>query len=492
MWRSLTFRIWLPFTLSVFIIAAIVAFLRIQSQTDLLLSNNQARIENVAKTVALGVELNFTTGDETKSLEGIQKSIDWAGSSNEVDYIAIRSSEDYVNDPLFIERRFSEIETNPIEDQKNFSIGEAEFKSDIFRGKIIVASKNDRITDQIWEGNVQIFIVLASVFAVLSIAFYVLANMISSPLKDLKNKTEGLKNNEYGKVEVSSNSSIKEVESLANSIDELSDSLQKEKENNEMLLDNLERSLNKEKHIGELKSHFVSMASHQFRTPLAIIQSNSELLAMIVNNGKAESQKEKLIKTSTRIGKEISRMTQLMDDVLILGKIGSGHLQAEPKELDLVELVSEIQTHTSSIQPDGRQLEMEIEGNAVKALLDEKLVQHVIENLVSNAFKYSKEKNPKLKLTFRQKTISISVEDNGIGIPENEIDNLFQPFHRAYNVEDISGTGLGLAIAKEYTDLNGGHIRVESKENEGAKFTVTFPLSVENRKEKMQEQMEAS
>ena len=116
----------------------------------------------------------------------------------------------------------------------------------------------------------------------------------------------------------------------------------------------------------------------------------------------------------------------------------------------------------------------------------------MIENLVSNAFKYSKEKNPKLKLTFRQKTISISVEDNGIGIPENEINSLFQPFHRGDNVADISGTGLGLAIAKEYTELNGGNIQVESKENEGTKFTVTFPLSVENRKEKMQEQMEAS
>ena len=492
MWRSLTFRIWLPFTLSVFIIAAIVAFLRIQSQTDFLLSNNQARIENVAKTVALGVELNFTTGDETKSLEGIQKAIDWAESSNEVDYIAIKSSEDYVNDPLFIERHFSDIETNPIEDQENFSIGEAEFKSDIFRGKIIVASKSDRITDQIWEGNVQIFIIISSVVAVLSIAFYVLANMISSPLKDLKNKTEGLKNKEYGKAEVSSNYSIKEVESLANSIDELSESLQKEKENNEMLLANLERSLNTEKHIGELKSHFVSMASHQFRTPLAIIQSNSELLAMIVNNGKADSQQEKLIKTSDRIGKEISRMTQLMDDVLILGKIGSGHLRAEPKELDLVELITEIKAHTSSIQPDGRKLDMEILGDSVKVRLDEKLIQHVIENLVSNAFKYSTCKNPKLKLKFRKKTISISVEDNGVGIPKNEIDNLFQPFHRADNVADISGTGLGLAIAKEYTELNGGDIQVESKENEGSKFTITFPLSVENRKEKMQEQMGAS
>ena len=488
MWRSLTFRIWLPFTLSVFIIGSIVAFLRIQSQTDLLLSNNQARIENVAKTVALGVELNFTTGDETKSLEGIQKSIDWAGSSNAVDYIAIRSSEDYVNDPLFIERHFSEIETNPIEDQKNFAIGEAEFKSDIFQGKIIVASKNDRITDQIWEGNVKIFIIIGSVFSALSIAFYVLASMISSPLKDLKNKTEGLKNKEYGKVEVSSNYSIKEVESLANSIDELSESLQREKENNEMLLDNLERSLNTEKHIGELKSHFVSMASHQFRTPLAIIQSNSELLAMIVNNGKADSQQEKLIKSSDRIGKEISRMTQLMDDVLILGKIGSGHLQAEPKELDLVELITDIKAHSSSIQPDGRKLDMEILGDSVKVRLDEKLIQHVIENLVSNAFKYSTCKNPKLILTYKQKTVSILVEDDGLGIPENEIENLFQPFHRADNVADIPGTGLGLAIAKEYTELNGGNIQVESKENTGTKFIVTFPLSVEKQKEKMQEQ----
>ena len=152
--------------------------------------------------------------------------------------------------------------------------------------------------------------------------------------------------------------------------------------------------------------------------------------------------------------------------------------EADPKELNLVVLVTEIQTHTSSIQPDGRRLKLEVTGKPVLALLDEKLVQHVIENLVSNAFKYSKDKNPKLTLVFKQKTVSISVEDKGIGIPKNELDKLFQPFHRADNVADIPGTGLGLVIAKEYTELNGGNIQVESKVNEGTKFVVTFPIGL--------------
>ena len=238
----------------------------------------------------------------------------------------------------------------------------------------------------------------------------------------------------------------------------------------------LQNSLQKEKELGELKSHFVAMASHQFRTPLAIIQSNSELLSMIIKKDSGESLKEKLSKSSGRITSEISRMTQLMDDVLILGKIGAGHLESDPKELNLAELITEIETHTNSIQQDDRKLDLEIQGNPVTVLLDEKLVQHVIENLVSNAFKYSKDKNPKLTLGFKQKTVSISVEDKGIGIPKNELDKLFQPFHRADNVADIPGTGLGLVIAKEYTELNGGNIQVESKVNEGTKFVVTFPI----------------
>jgi signal transduction histidine kinase len=172
-------------------------------------------------------------------------------------------------------------------------------------------------------------------------------------------------------------------------------------------------------------------------------------------------------------------MTQLMDDVLILGKIGAGHLEPELREVDLFELLKDIQSHTNAIQADGRSLDMEVKGKKIIALLDEQLIQHVVENLVSNAFKYSEKENPKVSLSFNKKSVTISVEDNGVGIPEVDKEKLFQPFHRADNVADIQGTGLGLVIAKEYTELNGGHIEVESKQNVGTKILVTFPIRQE-------------
>jgi PAS domain S-box-containing protein len=244
----------------------------------------------------------------------------------------------------------------------------------------------------------------------------------------------------------------------------------------------LQTSLIKEKELGELKSHFVAMASHQFRTPLAIIQSNSELLNMIITKESESSLKGKLVRSSERITGEISRMTQLMDDVLILGKIGAGHLEAELREVHLVELLKDIQSRTNETQRDGRSLDLEVTGKMAIVHLDEQLIQHVVENLVSNAFKYSEKENPKVGLNFNKNSVTISVEDKGLGIPEGEREKLFQPFHRADNVANIQGTGLGLVIAKEYTELNGGHIEVESQENVGTKVLVTLPIRQQNNK----------
>jgi signal transduction histidine kinase len=125
-------------------------------------------------------------------------------------------------------------------------------------------------------------------------------------------------------------------------------------------------------------------------------------------------------------------------------------------------------------------LDLEVTGKMAIVHLDEQLIQHVVENLVSNAFKYSEEENPKVYLNFNLKSVIISVEDKGVGIPEIEIEKLFQPFYRADNVTDIQGTGLGLVIAKEYTELNGGNIDVESIENEGTKVSISFPIRVKN------------
>lgn len=237
----------------------------------------------------------------------------------------------------------------------------------------------------------------------------------------------------------------------------------------------LSESLDKEKELGELKSHFVAMASHQFRTPLAIIQSNSELLTMIIQQSEDDKLKSKLQKSSHRITGEISRMTQLMDDVLILGKLGAGHLEADRKPTNLLEIINEIQAQNNAIQSDGRILEKEIIGTAVELMIDEQLIRHVVENLISNAFKYSSTGNPSIVVNFKPEETKVVISDKGIGIAQQDLQKLFQPFYRGENVTDIQGTGLGLVIAKQYVELNGGSINIESEINEGTSVTLVLP-----------------
>ena len=168
-------------------------------------------------------------------------------------------------------------------------------------------------------------------------------------------------------------------------------------------------------------------------------------------------------------------MTGLMDDVLILGKITSGYIQYNPQEVDLIEFLKPLIKQFNSIQKDGRSLNFEIKGIPSKIFLDSKLLSHALENLISNAFKYSvKRKNPKLQLVFKPQELSIIVQDYGLGIPSEEIENLFQPFFRAENVTEIRGTGLGLSIAKEYIEINKGEIEAKSTLREGSCFEIKF------------------
>ena len=238
----------------------------------------------------------------------------------------------------------------------------------------------------------------------------------------------------------------------------------------------LDAALQKEKQLGEMKTHFVSVASHQFRTPLAIIQSNSELLNMISANSDPET-KEKMERSTLRIVREIERMTELMDDVLILGKVASGKMTILKTKVNLIELCYDIAQQFNDIRSDNRELEVTIVGQEKLALVDSKMIRHAITNLINNAFKYSQEKNPKLALIFHNNTAVISVQDDGVGIPKSDQEHLFQPFYRAKNVVEFSGTGLGLAITKNYVELNDGTINFESEENKGSRFAITFNLS---------------
>ncbi len=238
----------------------------------------------------------------------------------------------------------------------------------------------------------------------------------------------------------------------------------------------LHASLDREKELSRLKSHFVSTASHQFRTPLAIIQSNSELLEMqsrLINI----KQIDKVLKPIQRIKNGILEMTNLMDEVLVLGKISSGSIKVNLKPLNIISIITDIIEQFNSLQTDGRVLEFKTQGKQKIINGDALLINHALNNLISNAFKYSSHKNPKLDLIFKTNEVIIEISDEGIGIPKKSIKNLFTPFYRSENVMDIPGTGLGLSIAKEYIELNNGEINVKSEENKGSKFLVKFLLN---------------
>ena len=236
----------------------------------------------------------------------------------------------------------------------------------------------------------------------------------------------------------------------------------------------IKESLDREKELGLLKSNFVSTASHQFRTPMAAIQSNTELLEMFIEN-KDKGELKKYKKVIGRITGGITKMTDLMDDVLILGKLTSGNISFVPQEIDLVEFCKKLVNKFNLVQIDGRVLDFEIKGDPYHVMLDSSLLSHSLTNLIGNAFKYSEGKeNPKFIIYFRLTEFSLSITDYGLGIAKEDQSSLFQPFFRANNALEYKGTGLGLSIAKEYVEINKGNITVESILGKVSCFEITF------------------
>lgn len=237
----------------------------------------------------------------------------------------------------------------------------------------------------------------------------------------------------------------------------------------------LTTALEKEKELNELKSRFVSVASHQFRTPMAIIQSNTDLVDLILKKNDSQLSRP-ILKANVRIQREIKTMVGLMDEILVLGKITSGNtLKLKRKKTNLEDLCHEVTDIYNQLQDKNRKTTITTSGKTKNVNIDQNLFKHVLSNLLSNAFKYSTDINPKIKIEYKNHSVRILIVDEGIGIPEKDLPNLFTPFHRATNVGDIKGTGLGLSIVKEYVELHGGTIEVQSKLNKGSSFIINLP-----------------
>ncbi|MGB8699106.1 MAG: ATP-binding protein, partial [Thermosynechococcaceae cyanobacterium] len=232
------------------------------------------------------------------------------------------------------------------------------------------------------------------------------------------------------------------------------------------------KTLQREKELNEMKSGFVNMVSHEFRTPLAVIQSATEIMHHYPL--KAEEQGAYFGQIYTAV----QHMTHLLEDVLLIGKLESGNLDMTHQWVDLSDLCRRVMTEIQLAYGQDYQFQFGVEGSPTPLLLDPKLIKQIFSNLLSNAVKYSpKGSEVRFTLAYQPNQVVLQVEDQGIGIPASAQHQLFEPFYRANNVGSIQGTGLGLAIVKRCVDLLGGTITVESAEMGGTTFMVLFPLN---------------
>jgi signal transduction histidine kinase len=277
------------------------------------------------------------------------------------------------------------------------------------------------------------------------------------------NLTRHYANNELFKKNQEINNLIRNMDSI---IDKKTKSL-------ETTRDNLKKSLEKEIKLSEMKSKFVSMASHEFRTPLSSILSSASLIEKYSDNIQEEKRKRHISKIKT----SVQNLSFILNDFLSLDKIESGNIHHEPLAIDFEEFAGQIIDELSSLMHKNQFIRFHHEGNNI-VKLDPNLMKNVLINLLSNAIKYSPEgQDIFLESEFFNNLLRIKVRDNGIGIPETDKNKMFEFFFRASNAYHIQGTGLGLTIVKRYLDLMGGNIDYKSVVGKGTTFEITLPIA---------------
>ena len=233
----------------------------------------------------------------------------------------------------------------------------------------------------------------------------------------------------------------------------------------------LKIALEKERELSELKSRFVSMASHEFRTPLSTILSSANLIGRYEKT-EQHDKREKHVK---RIESSVRNLTMILNDFLSLEKLESGKVSLNPIEIEVADFMEQIIDEVSLTAKGNQQIIHTHVGSAT-LFADEHLLKNILINLLSNGIKYSKEdQNVEILTEDQDKQLNIQIRDYGIGIPIPDQKNMFTRFFRANNVTNIQGTGLGLTIVKRYLDLMKGRIWFESEEGKGTTFFVEIP-----------------
>jgi len=235
----------------------------------------------------------------------------------------------------------------------------------------------------------------------------------------------------------------------------------------------LQKALKKELELGELKSRFVSMASHEFRTPLTGILSSITLIGKY-NSADQEDKRQKHVK---RIRSSVQNLTSILNDFLSFDKLQAGKIKCNPIEFDFSVFIKDLIEEVSQLKKLGQEVRFTNKNEVDDFFNDPHLLKNILLNLISNAIKYTNEhKKIEVVSTLKKDGLTVKVIDDGIGIPEEEQKYLFDRFFRAKNANNIQGTGLGLNIVQQYVRLLGGTINYESTEGKGSIFMLFLPF----------------
>jgi len=253
------------------------------------------------------------------------------------------------------------------------------------------------------------------------------------------------------------------TQSLKNTVDAL-----------QIAKEEVSRSLEKEKELGQLKSRFVSMASHEFRTPLSAVQ----LSASLIDKYAQPFDNANIRKHVAKIKNAVGNLTTILNDFLSLEKLEAGRVEVSLENFDLVKLSEEITEEMQIVAKQNQNIIYQHTGTNNIVRLDQNLLKNCIFNLISNAIKYSGENTfIEFNTEITDQSCIITVKDDGIGIPQADQKHLFEAFFRAHNTGNIPGTGLGLNIVARYANLMKGKIDFKSNVNQGTIFTISFPIA---------------
>ena len=247
----------------------------------------------------------------------------------------------------------------------------------------------------------------------------------------------------------------------------------------ELSKEQLSEALKKEKELNDMKSRFVTTASHEFRTPLSTILSSVSLISKYSK----EEEDEKRQKHVQRVKSAVTNMTLILNDFLSAGRLEEGKIVVNPSSFFVKELKREIMVEMQNLLKSGQKIisENHIE---MEIISDKQMIRNIMLNLISNAIKFSPE-NSNIEVNCRispdnPECFTLSVKDQGIGIPEPEQSHLFERFFRAKNAINIQGTGLGLSIVGKYVELLKGRITIHSIQDKGTEIQIELPLKFED------------